>query len=205
MDGLGPLTDLLAWCLDAVHSSPGYEIATWFLALVFLWSGAVKVARPKLAAVAIADFRLVRRPRRWHGLALGAFELAVAAALVAGSAMHVVLGVTTAMLAVFAALILRSLLAGERFACFCFGGQDDGLSWTSFARTLALGGLAALLAVAPLGTATRGVLSEETYLALITAGGALLTLVALSRVPRLLRWNREVTAFYNARAEEVAA
>ena len=200
MEGLRPFADAVDWLVAAVQGSPGFEIATWFLALVFLWSGVVKLARPAPAAVAIARFRVLRNPRSLHGSLLGAFETALAVALVAGQAMPVVLGLTAALLAAFAALIARSLAAGERFPCMCFGQQDEGLSAWTLLRTAALGALAVLLLTAGAGSAARAPLDEETWFALVTAGAALMTLVTLGRAPRLARMNREVKAHFDALA-----
>jgi hypothetical protein len=205
VNGLDPIADLWQWTLTTLHSPAGYGVGTWFLALVFLWSGAPKLIRPLPAAVTITDFGVVSRPRAWMGATLGALELVLGVGLLIGRALSPWLTLATLLLVVFEALILRALLRGDLFPCNCFGGGEaEEVSPTTLVRTGFLALLAGALAVAPLTTVSRTPLSVETYLGLVTAGGLLLTSVVLSRVPRLLLWNREVTVHYRARAGECA-
>lgn len=201
MDGLEPIRQLIAAALGALQSHPDYEAATLVLAGVFAWSGLAKLRRPRLAAMAIADFGLVDRPRRWQGMALGLFELGLGAAIAIGQGMTVVLGLACLTLLALTALLLRALGRSESFACFCFGGEEK-LSRATLVRNLALLALAGLLWSASLGTAERLGSWEEFWLTAIVAAGALASSALIARVPRLLRWNWEVRDHFEARARE---
>jgi hypothetical protein len=205
MGGLHPAAEFLAWVISTLHATPGYQVGTLLLALVFLWSGLVKIRRPRLAALALVDFRLIGRPRPWQGATLGVFEVGLAVGLAVGRAMPVILGVATFALTAFALAILRSLVARDKFPCFCFGGDEESLSKLSFARTLALLTLAVVLLLAGHSSAARLPLGEGAALTLEAAVGMLLLVVLLSRVPRLLRWNGEVTEYFHSRARACAS
>ncbi len=86
-------------------------------------------------------------------------------------------------------LIARSLIAGEDFACFCFGDGDSGLSRLTLVRTAALALLASALAVAPLSGYAG--LSENYVLQAVTAAALVGTILLGSQVPGLLRWNKD--------------
>jgi hypothetical protein len=202
MHGFRPVIDLFQWLVAAPHTAPGAQVGTWLLALVFAWSGTVKLHRPRRAAVAIASFRVLRKPKAWQGAALGAFELSLGLGLASGRLPTPTLVATSVLLTVFSALILRSLVAGEHFPCFCFGADDDRLSWASFGRTGFLALLSYDLWLTPSTTTGAGLLGEETYLALLTATGLLLLTVSLGRVPRLVAWNREVVDHFRERTQE---
>lgn len=181
--------DVVAWLARPEPAT----VLTWLLAAVFAWSGAVKVARPTRAALALLDFGLVRRVRPRLGLAAGGFELGLAALLVAGFASDALVpvgaGAAAATLALFAALIARGLARGERFACFCFGDASEPLSWRTLARAVALGVAACFVAVA--SPALAGQAAGAVALGAVVAAscGGLLVIAALCR--RLVRWNRD--------------
>lgn len=202
MDGLRPVLESVQSLVSILQTPPGYEVGTWMLAIVFLWAGAVKLARPALAALALADFRVVRDPKPWQGVALGLFEFCLGIAIVVGQGMAVVLGLAGAALAAFSLLVLRSLLAHESFACFCFGGEDESLSATTLVRTLLLAVLACVLWLAQMPVADRVSSAEQAYLTLLVATGVLSIILTLSLAPRLVRWNREIVAVFRARARE---
>lgn len=169
-------------------------IARWFLAAIFVVSGATKVRRPALAAMAMADFGVVRRVRPPLGLLVGLAELGLAAALALGiwadPLARPTAIVAAGVLWLFALLIARSLQAGDRFACFCFGESDDRLSGLTLARTAGLALLATGLALAgafPTGLPDAGTASVQLVTAL-----ALLGAIALGRhVPALWRMSGE--------------
>jgi hypothetical protein len=96
------------------------------------------------------------------------------------------------LLWVFTFLIARSLLAGERFACFCFGDAGQTLSRWTLVRTASLVVLASVPAVAagPLG-AYRGS-GADSVIEICVAVSSLGTIVLLSRVAELMRWNRDL-------------
>lgn len=201
MGGLEPIGEFIASVFYVLRSHPGYEAATLFLAGIFVWSGLAKLRRPGLAAMAIADFGLVARPRPWQGLGLGLFELGLGAAIVVGQAMSLVLGLACITLAAFTALVLRSVRRSESFACFCFGGEEE-LSRATLARNLGLLALALLLWSAAVGSAERLGTGEELWLTALVAMGALASSALVAHVPRLLRWNWEVEDHFEARARE---
>jgi methylamine utilization protein MauE len=173
---------------DAATSAVAVAIAAWLLSLVLVWSGVAKLRSPRLAALSLADFRLVRHPRTWMGWALGGAELAVAAALAvaAGRAGTTVPAVAAAALfAAFAGVIARALAAPHEFSCFCFGPADRPLSVWSMLRALLLAGVAAVVAAHP---APPG--DPREVLLAVASAVALLGLVSLAaKVPALLRWN----------------
>lgn len=199
MGGFRPVGDVLAWFLGSLHSSVGYQVGTWVLAFVFLWSGAVKLRRPTLAALAIADFGATRRAKAWHGTALGAFELLLGVGLVVGSRTDVTLGISAVVLSLFTALLLRSVLRGERFACFCFGSADESISHRAVARTLALALLAGVLWSAPFHDTSRSQ-GITTVLTFLTAAGLLSFALLARSIPPLVRWNSDVVRLFGPRA-----
>jgi hypothetical protein len=122
------------------------------LAAVFATSGALKVRHPFPSALALRRFGLVRRLRPRLGRALGAAELALAAALIFSPRPQVPLLLAAILLLAFVVLIGRALLRGERFACGCFGEGAETISWTTAGRTASLLGAAALALGAALTT-----------------------------------------------------
>ena len=91
----------------------------------------------------------------------------------------------------FALLIGRSLGTGERFACFCFGDAESQLSRATLLRTAALALLASLLALVPTPQDVSPGLSVVSLLDAIASGALLATIVLISYIPRLVRWNRD--------------
>src|SRR5688572_9438782 len=126
--GFETLLSLIGEAAEAVTSDPLSGALTWLLAGVFAIAGTTKLRRPAVAAMAMLDFRIVRRPRPVLGAALGALELTLAVALVLGVAPAPTLAAAALLLAVFAALIARALRAGDTFACFCLGDDDSEIS-----------------------------------------------------------------------------
>jgi hypothetical protein len=180
----------LAAGLRALIEPPGYGVVTWFLALVFVWSGLAKLRRPTLAAMAMVDFGIARRVQPWRGRALGTVELLLAVALALGLSPQLVLLLTSALLWGFVTLIARSLWAGERFACFCFGDSEGHLSRWTLARTAALALLASTVAAATPPPAQAGL--EPTDVLQAVTALALLGVIALgATIPRLARWTGE--------------
>lgn len=193
MDGFGFAVSLAGEGVRALVEPPGYGISTLFLALVFAWSGVVKLRRPALAAMAMVDFGATRRVRPRLGFALGAGELVLALALVLGGpASQLTLAVTAVLLWVFTLFVARSLWSGERFACFCFGDVGSELSNRTLIRTASLALLASVLALgAAHMDAYRG-LDATSALEASVATAVLGSIVLLGHVPELFRWNRDV-------------
>jgi hypothetical protein len=187
MNGFGSAIALLAKGFDLMTSPAGYGIAIWVLAIVFVWSGLAKLRRPTLAAIAMNDFGIVRRIRPGLGRALGALELLLALSLVTGTLLVVVLPFTAVLLWFFVLLIARSLWLGKDFSCFCFGDADSRLSRLTLIRTTALALLASVLALVPLRYAGF----DQVYLLQAISAAALVGAIVLaSRIPELLRWNK---------------
>ena len=188
MNGFRSAVALLGQAFDLVTGPAGYGIAVWVLAIIFVWSGLAKLRRPALAAMAINDFGILRRIRPGLGSALGAMELLLALALITATLPVIVLPVTAGLLWFFVLLIARSLWLGKDFSCFCFGDADSRLSRVTLLRTIALAVLATALVVVPLRYAGF----DQIYLLQALSAAALVaTVVLASRIPSLLRWNRD--------------
>lgn len=189
MDGASALYDLIIGVGRFVRSDGGAGIASWILVVVFSVSGASKIRRPLPAAVAMADFGVVRTVRESLGVALGVAETFVAAGLASGVARSAALAVAAALLVIFVFLIARSLAAGERFSCACFGGSTAPLSWLTLLRTASLS-VMAVGAAAVAGDAAA--VSVDESLLHATAAAAVVGTVALgSEVRTLLSENRD--------------
>ncbi len=191
MNGFESALALFAELLRLVTAQTGYGIAVWVLAIVFVWSGVAKLRRPALAAMAMMDFGVVRRIRPRLGSALGAAELLLALFLVAGVLPALSLPLTAGLLWFFFLLILKGLLSGGDFACFCFGDSASKLSRLTLVRTATLALLASVLAVAPPAAGTYAGLGETYVLQAITAAAFIGAIVLVGQIPSLLRWNRD--------------
>jgi hypothetical protein len=188
VNGFGSAIGLFAQVFDLVTGPAGYGIAIWVLAMIFVWSGLAKLRRPALAAMAINDFGILRRIRPRLGGALGAVELLLALSLITGIFLVFTLPFTSALLWLFVLLIARSLWLGKDFSCFCFGDADSKLSRLTLVRTTALALLASALALVPLRYAGF----DQVYLLQAISAAALLGIIVLaSRIPGLLRWNKD--------------
>lgn len=201
MGGLGGLWDGVTALVDVIQTSPGYEILTFFLGCVLAWSATAKLASPGRAALALVDFQLMRHPVKAAALALGVFELVLAAGLLLGIHTHAVLLTAVVLFAVATALVARAAGQPESFACFCFG-SDEEISRATVVRNVGLLVIAALLVTAGNTDVSRFASASDL---LLTAGAAvslLFGLVLLARVPNLLQWNWEVRDYYRRRAME---
>jgi len=121
------------------------------LAAVFAWRGCSKVRKPAAAAIAMIEFGVLKGIYPMAGRLLGTAELALALALLAPGYWQP-FALAAGGLAVFTALIAKSLASGHRIACACFGSDGEPLSGRTLART---GGLLAL-AVAAVVVGSRG-------------------------------------------------
>ncbi len=169
-------------------------IARWFLVAIFVVSGLAKVRHPALAALAMVDFGVARRVRPPLGLLVGLAELGLAAALAlgiwAGPLVRPTAIVAAGVLWLFALLIARSLRAGDRFACFCFGESDDRLSALTLVRTAGLAFLATGLGLVDT-TLTGSADAGATGVQLATALALLGAIVLGGHVPALWRMSGE--------------
>ncbi len=201
MNGFESALALFTELLRLLSAPAGYGIAVWILAIIFVWSGVAKVRRPTLAAMAMMDFGVVRRVRPRLGSALGAAELLLALSLIAGVLPALVLPFTAGLLWFFVLLILRGLLSGEDFACFCFGDSAARLSRLTLVRTAALALLASVLAVAPPWSTYAGF--SETYVLQAVSAAAFIGAIALvGQIPKLLRWNRDPYGITNTEVNQ---
>lgn len=184
-----------AWfsdALSAVGSQPVFGIASLTLAVVFVLSAIPKLRKPELAALAMVDFGVVARPRRWMGVALGAGELAVAVGLAVAAASSTAsirllpMVLAALVLWVFVALLAKAMRSDEEFACFCFGGEDSAASPRTLLRTLALALLASVMVVGALEAGTSPS-AKEWILELLIAASAIGALAVAAKIPMLLK------------------
>jgi hypothetical protein len=190
LNGFEAALSLAADGVRLVTAPSGYGIAIWVLGIVFAWSGIAKLQKPVLAAMAMVDFGVFRRVMPRLGSALGAAELSLALLLLTGTLPTVFLPVTAGLLWIFVLLIARSLWAGKRFACFCFGEANSKLSRLTLARTATLALLASVLVGVGPSPAYAGF--GLTYALQGASAAAIVGTVVLgSLIPRLLRWNRD--------------
>lgn len=131
------------------------------------------------ASVSLVRFGVMRHARRVAGQALGAAELAIAAALWTWPTAAPVLLAASALFAVFVALISRALAKGRHFDCGCFGGHDH-----LGPRTLLRAGALAVLAATAAATVLLGSVDApsigERAAALATGVLVLLQVVVIS-------------------------
>jgi hypothetical protein len=202
MSGFQSALALFAELLHLVTAPAGYGIAVWVLAIIFVWSGVVKLRRPTLAAMAITNFGVHRRVRPRLGSALGGTEVLLALLLATGALPMLFLPVTAGLLWLFVLLIARSLWSGKDFACFCFGEADSKLSRWTLIRTAALAMLASLLAVAPLPARAYAGFTQTYVLQAVAAAGIVGAVVLGGQIPKLLRWNRDPYTVGNMEVNE---
>jgi hypothetical protein len=125
---------------------------TMILAGTLAWAGPAKLRHPYGAALAAVHFRVLRRPRRAFGLVLGGWELLLAAGLVLPWTRAVAAVATLATSVAFAAVIGAALARRERFACACFGSEEEQVGIPGLVRA----GLMALAAAAVVAVGTAG-------------------------------------------------
>lgn len=158
----------------------------WILVVVFSVSGIAKLRRPTLAAVAIVDFGVASKVRPWAGSALGAAEFLLALLLAVRLGTPVVEATAFLLLALFTALMWRSVKRNDSFPCFCFGDSSEVVTYRTFFRTSALAAIGATVA----GFAGGGPVSYAHELYAAVGGVAVAATTSLiSRVPSLIRWN----------------
>lgn len=116
------------------------------LAGLFGWAGVAKLRHPYPAALAAVHFRILTRPRRAFGSALGAWEMLMAAGLL----IPVLRGPAAWAAAVtsvgFAVITGAALLRGERFECACLGSPHEEIGPLGLARAGVMAVAAALVA-----------------------------------------------------------
>ena len=170
-------------------TGPGLGIVMSFLAWVFVVSGIAKLRRPALTAMAVVDFGVTRRVVPRLGIALGAVELALGAALMLRILPAVTLALTCALLGAFVFVVGRALVQKRSFPCYCFGDSDRDLSLWTLARAGALAALAALAVLGGPGTVEAALRTRA--LQEIAAASVFGAAVMAAFVPRLVRWNAD--------------
>lgn len=188
MSGIEALHDEVLRWHSLMSTTPFSVMARWFIGLVFLISGILKLRDPARAALALVDFRVTRRARKSHGLGLGLIEFLLGGLVIVTPSAPVV-GAAAFLLWIFVALIVRSLMRGEEFACFCFGDSDSTLSYWTAGRTTILALLATDFAIG--FDAARLGLREET-LSAVASVATMGSVFLLAQVSRLVRWNSNI-------------
>jgi hypothetical protein len=145
MGGFREAWDLGYELSDAVLGETLAAVVLWFLAAVFLVSGATKIFQPELAAQALTGFGIVGESRNELGRLLGIAELVLCVGLVVYPE-FTILPVTVALW-VFSFLIARVLRNGQQFPCACFGRSEDVISRKTLFRTTALAVVSTLVMI----------------------------------------------------------
>lgn len=124
----------------------------------------------------LAEFGVPPRLAPVAALALPAVELAAAALLVPSPTARAGAILSLALIAVFVAVVARSLARGEQPDCNCFGAiHSEPISRWTLVRNLGLGAVAAALIAAGPGT-SLGSLDGGTVVAVAAALGGVLLL-----------------------------
>lgn len=153
---------------------------------LFGWAGSFKLRNPAAAAVALRNFRLIHRYRKWLGRATGVAEIVTATALAAPATRRFGAAAAALLAAGFVFLIARALWRGETFLCACLG-PGERISHKGLWRAVAalLGALLVALAAPHGGNAATWM--QATALAAIGLGALLLTRTST----QLLRLRRQ--------------
>lgn len=155
-------------------------VVGWLLAGTLLLSGAVKAADPVGTARSLRDYGLLPTAPKTAGAVTAAVEMAAAVILVgtllSGRGRPAGLAMALVLFLIFAGLQARSLIAGRRHPCGCFG-RDEPVSGRTLLRSAALAAAAAAaLALTLAGAADlsggRLLLSFVVAAAAVAAGGA---------------------------------
>lgn len=200
--GLTNAFDVLNGVFGAFTGGGSSLVAQWALAAVLAVSGTFKLVHPAHAAIAIVKFGLARRIRQSYGRLAGAGETLLAGCLMITAfaspshpARQLASIASLGLLVIFAGLIGRTLVRGERFACACFGPSAEEVSRRTLARTLTL----ALVALSPVMASRAGGTGEVDVTASVVAAvigiGAISLIVlvdALARFYRLAALPQEV-------------
>lgn len=144
MGGFSTIADLVIDGADLVVSQHGSGVVTWLLAGLFAMAGVAKLRHPEIAADSAVAFGIGHEPSPHLGLAIGGGELLLATGLVATPRLAAALA--SVALWGFTLLIGRALIAGQHFACYCFGESGAQISRWGMARTAGLALLATNMA-----------------------------------------------------------
>ena len=204
MDGFTILIRNIQDVLGVFALSSAYLVGIYLLSIVFLISGTIKIRRPTVAAISIAEFGFRRRVS-WHfGLIAGVGELMLGVGM--GSAiveptLRILMPLcVTLVLTAFFVLILLHWLRGADFACFCFGSVDKSLSGYAVLRTGILAILAGLLFICGLKMNPEWA-ATDVPIALVCALSILGVTIISSHLSELWGANRDLVP----RAERVSS
>ncbi len=148
---------------------------TLILAVLFGWAGVVKIRHPYPAAVAAVHFRVLKRPRRAFGLALGVWEIILALGLLLPPTRGPIAVLAGATSLAFLAAIGTALLRGERFDCACLGSGDEEIGRTGLVRAALMSAAAGLVA-AYAGSPTASDIPKSVVVAAVVAAAPMLTI-----------------------------
>ncbi len=146
------------------------------MATIFIFAGAAKLLDLKGTRRMLAEFGVPPKLTPGAALALPAVELAAAALLIPSPTARAGAVLALLLIAVFIAVVARSLARGEQPDCNCFGAiHSEPISRWTLVRNLGLGAVAAaLIATAP--GASLGSLDGGTVVAVAAALGGVLLL-----------------------------
>lgn len=143
MGGFGALIAVAVDFAAAIRSHIVLEIGYAFLGLMFAVAATGKLRAPRLAALAIVDFGLARRPLPIFGFILGLCEALLAVGLITRWSPLLVSALASALLFCFTLLLASAWIRKREFPCRCLIGQASIAA--SLVRTFALLSLALLL------------------------------------------------------------
>ncbi len=143
------------------------------LAGVFAYSGSAKLVARAAFRQSLVAFRLPR----WLTTVVPVVELAIAVVLIVGLRRAWPAATAAVLVVVFTLAIVRSLLAGVRAPCLCFGARpsDEVSAWTIVRNGW-------LLALAIVGTGSASS-AGGVVTALATLGTATITVAVIGKLP----------------------
>lgn len=147
----------------------------------------------------MVQFRVLKHANKKAGFSLGAVEFGLGLWLVSGVEPSYALLAAAFLFLLFSFVIVRSLLHGERFACYCLGSDEDEISYWSATRNLVLCAGAGALGAATLGGQHTVIsLSAPEIIAACAIG---YSVVLIASLPKLLRWNQDLVRYLHVLTE----
>jgi hypothetical protein len=127
-------------------ADPATLAARLVVGVILVAAGVHKLLHPLVAATAAVNFRVIRRPWKSAGLALGAVEVIAGVAMLVPARMLAIGGcvVAIALCTGYTVVILRALVAGETFECNCLPGFSGAVSRLGLLRAVVMLAAAAL-------------------------------------------------------------
>lgn len=156
---------------------------TWFFAVLFIFSGALKLRQLKRFQYQIEAFNVVPYKFAMIGaIAVPSVELLLGVWLAISPNIVSAL-ISVGLLSVFTVFIILALLSNRRSACFCFGESDGQISKFTLIRNGLLLVLAAGSALLP-NTSPRSVFVMPC--AVLLAGSAVMVFIAFFQLQSLI-------------------